>query len=311
LTRNFVVCLLLWSLIFNINEVDLENHQLDLSCVTEGGFHFNNWKLGIAVERNDTVIFNSFSFDEIRIQPQSLLTLTINAHQGKFDISPYAQADVYITTPHFLAADHKFFIVGTHITHYYAPAINGKLAFPINLTNSVNNAAEWFYSMVDDKSNITEQDFIARGRIDLQVKVNGSIGILGRTNYLKLGLTSIANLEAISLDVTTPENAEQTEARLDGEEMGKILPNRRERTIAVIPLEQQSHEVYVEWKMPLPPSPIPIYEIWPYSAIISGLIGISLTILIKDIIWDKIVKPRWGQLKKAIKSLMHTKQKAH
>jgi len=163
-----------------------------------------------------------------------------------------------------------------------------------DITDLVINAQRYFFSELGFLPikilypNIQPEDLIVRGRISFSAKILGGVGEVKNKHYFRLSMSAYdVNATSISIDITIPEEATIIEAKIDEEDLNKILPNRYKETIFP-PLE---HRVYMEWEMPKGPdwweTPPGVLAI----GILGGIIVAIIVYIFRSTIWDRYIKP--------------------
>lgn len=129
------------------------------------------------------------------------------------------------------------------------------------------------------------------GRIYLQSEFVNSTNIVGNKNYIRLHLTCEGNMTTVTPDFTIPDDADLIDATWGTEDMVRIIPTRVQTSFSVTPGQRISKVMYVSWKMPEPQEPPPQpawHDQLPWKYVIPGLVGVALTVLVRDIVIPRI-----------------------
>jgi len=156
----------------------------------------------------------------------------------------------------------------------------GEVLYRIDLREIANNVFNYYSSKV---SNLTVEDVGFGGIFSIYTQFSNSTGAISNTGYLRFPLYLDGNMSSLSLDFTIPEEYEMITAKFGTDDMTKIFPNRVTTSFTVTKNQTKTSEVYMEWKIPVPPPPPPWYDVPPWRWVIPGLIGIGLTIVVRDI----------------------------
>lgn len=255
----------------------------------------NSFK-AISIFTYDGLILKSVSISALAY-PDHNMTMAISSQFEAVGISPIISFHLNYgeeTTPTFLEKANVIVDVVYHKKNgrrsYYVGSYFRKLLidpqnytneiqYRIDLTEEMNNV---FSLLSSQDSNLTIEDVEFLGRISMRNTFANSIGAVANKRYVKFLLTCDGNMTAVTFDFTLPDEADLIVATLGGQDMVKIFPNRVQTSFSVLPDQRISSEIYVEWKMPEPLPPVPLYDEPPWKWLISGIIGVILTITFRD-----------------------------
>jgi len=230
------------------------------------------------IQRNNSLImafstsFNSRGAQDVAIQfnmgSSTLISQTVNAY-----------TDVII----YYVDDAKNVFIGSYFHSFSFDPINSTntILYNMDLSQEAERVLNHFSKTV---SNLTLNDVGFAGRINLQLTFGNFTGNIAHKGFIFFPMTFQGNFTSVSLDFTIPEEYDFVNFKLDNEDMAKIFPNRVQQNLAIPTRDIKVSELYLEWKIPEAPPQPPFYDTAPWKWIIPGLVGVFLTILVRDVV---------------------------
>lgn len=152
--------------------------------------------------------------------------------------------------------------------------------YQFDFTEEAAKVFDYFSSKV---GNLSREDVGFGGRFSIQAEFANATNAISNQGYLRFPFTFDGNISFIALDFTIPEDSDMSTAKLGTEDMTKVFPNRVRTVLSVSEEQRKESDIYLEWRIPSPPAAPDWYDRLPWRFIIPGLVGVTLTIAVRDV----------------------------